>query len=215
MFGREIKNFGATMDLTFERPIAFAPGLFESVVDRLCSAVGFRVPADQIRVRHSDVLYQYDMHAAFFGGHGTFHRTAERMTFSLMNGQNRDDVRLILNLMWKFGREFLSEFQAPARFAVSINVDAGTSQERDEFLSRFAASPLVYSPGAIGYVKCDPYKEPIRVSVEPAVNAPEAVFVYLVVNLPGRDDFDVLMEETMLAFESAAKEFDIHLALSE
>jgi hypothetical protein len=66
----DIKVFNASVEVTFDKLVAFNSEFLQTVVEKLESVLGSRPPADQMRVRYTDSLYNYEFSVSFFGNNG-------------------------------------------------------------------------------------------------------------------------------------------------
>lgn len=58
MLTAQIREFAASMEAPFGRPVAFAPPLLDESIAKLGAALGFPLETDRVRMKLTDPLYQ-------------------------------------------------------------------------------------------------------------------------------------------------------------
>jgi hypothetical protein len=207
-----IRHFTSALDVTFPRPIAWTPGLLEESVSKLAEAIGFPLRSDQVKVRNTDILYNYELTASFFNGNASFTRNADKMSLTLNNAQGEEEQKLILEINERFGSLFLLNAKILVQFTLGAHIDVGTQQKRHQFLKRFSPSERVELSGAVGYVTSKNLEEeidPIRIMIEPSLSFPEALYVSWQVKLPSLRDWKGTINLILESFEEVAELYDL------
>ena len=92
-----IENFGLAVELPLLKPLGFTQARLEEFSGKLCDPVdGLSLRPDQLRLRRTDELYNYELTAQFFGENGWLVRTADRVKFGIRNGRTVADWNVIL-----------------------------------------------------------------------------------------------------------------------
>jgi len=164
-----------------------------------------------VRVRHSDILYNYDLTATFFNGNALFTRNADKMSLYLNNAQE-DEQKVVFDILERFGGLLSTGTRLPIQLLVTAHVDIGSQQNRQQFLKRYSPSERVELPGAVAYL---PSKlsgdgvDHIRFMIEPSLSLPEALFVSWRANLPSPEDWKNRIKLVLESFEEAARVYDL------
>jgi hypothetical protein len=203
MRSAEIREFAASMEVPFGKPIAFAPPVLDDSIAKLTTVLGFPPETDKIWMRLVDALYHYEVRAEFYGGSGVFHRSADRLLLTLQ-GRNFDDAKFIVGLLGKFGDQFLKEMNLGARLRVYAHLGLGSAEARDEYLKRFAIAPEIVHPGALGYVKEPESGITVKVTIEPSFSHPDAVFIVAEAEFPASDDWSSYIVSAIETLRKAA-----------
>src|SRR5882757_8792211 len=132
-----IEFFGVSIDVPFPAPLGFNQARLEDFGAKICDPLkGIGLRADQIRLRRTDELYNYELSAQFFGENGSLSRTAASIKLAIRNARNNADWNLIRETMVRFYN--LMEFLPTSLTILSTHVHAkfDTLRERDDFLSQ-------------------------------------------------------------------------------
>ncbi len=169
---------GMSFEATFARPKPFS----KDHIDRLATwitdpARGFGLRHEQVRARHTDVLFDYELSAVLFNGNGTLRFNAQGAYLNATGARSRDDIALLEDSVVRLLGEALLEEDASYAIAAHTVARAASPPERDEFLARFRPSPEVTGPGALGYVRLDSWPNEVRIAVEAASSSPDCLFL--------------------------------------
>jgi hypothetical protein len=212
MLTAEIREFAASMEVSFGRPVAFAPPLLDESVEKLTAALGFPLETDRVRMRVTDPLYQYELRAEFYGGSGVFLRTADRIFLSLRNARSSNDAKLVVGLIGKVGDQFLAQTALPAQIRISTHLGLGSAGARDEYLQRFRIGPEIKHPGALGYVQVPGTERVVRVTIEPSFSHPDAIFLVAEADFPASEDWSSAVNSAMNVFKDALCVYGVEVA---
>src|SRR5215218_5439212 len=98
-----IEFFGAAIEVPFPVPLGFQQARLEDFGAKICDPVkGLGLRPDQIRLRRTDELYNYELTAQFFGENGTLSRTADRTKLAVRNARTAGDWNIIHQTMSRF-----------------------------------------------------------------------------------------------------------------
>jgi hypothetical protein len=213
----DIKVFNASVEVTFDKPVAFKSEFLQTVAEKLESVLGSRPPADQMRVRYTDSLYNYEFSASFFGNNGGLTLRGDRMTLWLNNGIGAaGDVPFILAILKRFGLHLFSEKPASIMFSVAAHVDFEDNASRDAFLLRYDPTEGVGTvrAGALGYVTTQTWPVDIRVMLEPSFSNEECVYVLWSAGVPETEGWTNSIDKLVESFRAAAKVFGVEVLLT-
>jgi hypothetical protein len=205
-----IEIFGVAVDVPFPKPLGARQARLEEFSAALCDpATGLGLRPDQIRLRQTDELFQYELDARFFGENGWLTRTAERVKMGIRNARTAPDWKIITELLQKF-----YDLVEPARdgfSALSTHAHARfpSAEDRDHWLSRFAYSPLISRPASLGYVQIVDWEKEVRVLIEQSNAIPDAVFIAWDTQFRHGQDWASFLPTIPELMENSANLFDL------
>src|SRR5262245_37736675 len=124
MLEAEVQFFAIALEVYFSRPRPFAKEKIDDLAVWLTDAAdGFALRADQVHVRHTDIVFDYELSASFFGGNALFKRDAEKVLFSARGARTRQDLDLLHNTATRF----LKMASVPEQLHVSFSSNAHAS----------------------------------------------------------------------------------------
>ena len=83
-----IESFAVAVDVPFLSPLGFQQARLEEFAARICDREkGLSLRPDQIRLRRTDELYNYELSAQFFGENGSLTRTPLGVHLAIRNGR--------------------------------------------------------------------------------------------------------------------------------
>jgi hypothetical protein len=205
-----IEVFAVAVEIPFASPLGFHQAKLEEFGAKICNAqTGLNLRPDQIRLRRTDELYNYELIAQFFGENGTLIRNAAGMKFSIRNGRTAADWTIIQENLLRFYR--IMEFEPTTVSALVAHVHAKfpSLEERDEYLARFSASPLIARPAALGYVQIADWEKDIRVLIEQSNQVPQSVFVVWETQFTNSQDWETFLGTLPTVMENSANLFSL------
>jgi len=173
-----IEFFGVAVDVPFPAPLGFHQAGIEDYAAKLCDpAKGLGLRPQQIRLRRTDELFDYELTGQFFGDNGSVSRGPDRAKLSVRNARNGADWNLIHQTLSRFYVQ--SEFPETSVTTLSCHVHAKfpSADDRDGFLSQFSHSFDVLRPACLGYVRIMDWEKEIRLLIEQSNVVANAVFV--------------------------------------
>jgi hypothetical protein len=205
-----IQVFSITLEAFFRRPKPFAKDKIDQIAEWLTdSADGFALRPDQVRVRHTDIVFDYELSASFYGGNATFHRDAEKSALSARGARTRQDADLLRGAAERFARFAASEEKLPLVFSANAHASLPSVAAREQFLEGLRPDPRVISPGALGYVQLVEWPDAIRIAIEPSFNAPQSLFFSWQTNLAASEDWQSTFEILVGLIEKATAVYGI------
>lgn len=179
MLEAEIQLFAISLEAHFSRPRPFAKEKIDELAAWLTDATeGFALRAEQVRVRHTDIVFEYELSASFFGGNATFKRDAEKVVFSARGARTRQDAEILHQTAARFVRAIAAPEQLYVVFSANAHASLGSEKVREAYLAGFRPNNQVVGPGALGFVRLDRWPEDIRIAIEPSINMPNSLFFY-------------------------------------
>lgn len=205
-----IEIFGVAVDIPFPGPLGFNQARLEDFGAKVCDATkGLGLRVDQIRLRRTDELYNYEFSAQFFGENGTLVRTADRIKIGIRNARNAADWNLVRETLVRFYG--LMEFLPTTLTALSshVHVKFESQGERDEFLSQFDQGTAVIRPAGLGYVRIADWEKEIRVLMETSNAVPDGLFVAWDTQFTNSQDWDTFLYSVPTMMENSANIFGL------
>jgi hypothetical protein len=190
-----VQVFSITLEAFFPRPKPFAKDKIDEIAEWLTDSVdGFALRPDQVRVRHTDIVFDYVLSASFYGGNATFLRDAEKAVLFARGARTRQDADLLRGAAMRFARFAAEEEKLPLMFSANAHASLPSVDDRERFLEGLRPDPRVISPGALGYVQIEGWPDGIRVTIEPSFNAPQSLFFSWQTNLAASEDWQTAFE---------------------
>ena len=169
--------FGISIDIRFPKPRSFSKQRLDGLLVRLTdSENGLALRSDQIRLRHNDFAFDYELKASFLANNAVLIHDAEKFFLSVSGGRTEADTRLLVETAKRF--LWSSEVSSDDVGLLWINTHAkvDTKERRDEFLRGFAADSKITGPGALAYVHVAEWPDDVRFSLEPSLGVPDSLF---------------------------------------
>jgi len=160
MVEAEVQLFAISLEAHFIRPRPFAKDKIDELAGWLTDAAeGFALQPEQVRVRCTDIVFDYELSASFFGGNATFKRDAEKTAFTARGARTRQDADILHQSAARFVKAIAAPEHLNVAFSANAHASLGTDAERETFLARFRPSGQVVGPGALGLVRLDNWPE--------------------------------------------------------
>lgn len=177
MFEAEVQLFAIALEVHFSRPRPFAKDKIDELAAWLTdTADGFALRPEQVRVRHTDIVFDYELSASLFGGNATFKQDAEKAVFTARGARTRQDADLLHQTAARFVKAVATPEQLYVVFSANAHASLASEGERDAYLAGFRPSRQVIGPGALGVVRLDGWPEDIRIAIEPSIGMPSSLF---------------------------------------
>lgn len=212
-----VQVFSITLEAFFPRPKPFAKDKIDQIAEWLTdSNDGFALRPDQVRVRHTDIIFDYVLSASFYGGNATFLRDAEKAVLFARGARTRQDAELLRGAAMKFARFAAAEEKLPLMFSANAHASLPSVDDREQFLEGLRPDPRVTSPGALGYVHMEGWADAVRVAIEPSFNAPQSLFISWQTNLAASEDWQSTFETLVGVIQEATTVYGVQfLPLAE
>jgi hypothetical protein len=205
-----IEFFGVAVEVAFPSPLGFTQARLEDFGAKICDpAKGLGLRVDQIRLRRTDELYNYELSAQFFGENGSLSRTAASIKLAIRNARNNADWNLIRETMVRFYS--LMEFLPNTLTALSTHVHAKCEslRDRDDFLSQFDTGASVIRSAGLGYVRIADWEKEIRVLIENSNATADGLFVAWDTQFTNSQDWDSFLYTLPTMMENSANIFGL------
>lgn len=206
-----IELFGIHLDVPFPAPLGYTAARLDDFASRLCDpAVGIGgLRVDQVRLKRWDDLFGYEMTAQFFGENGTLTRTADRVKIGVRNARTAGDWKIICETLTRFYKLVDLPPDSITTLSAHAHPRFPSVEERDEFLQRFAYTPMVTKPAALGYVQILDWEKDIRVLIEQSNVVAEGVFMMWDTQFTNDQDWDTFLPTLSTLMDEAANFFDL------
>ena len=210
MLEADIQVFAMTMEVYFNRPRPFAKDKIDELATWLTdSDEGFSLRPEQVRVRHTDIVFDYELSATFFGGNVTFKRDAEKTVLTARGARTRQDAVVLQET----ASRFIKVIAAPERLYVSFSANAhaalASEETRQTFLASFRPNEAVVHAGALGFVKLQDWTEEVRIAIEPSFGLPKSLFFTWHTRFLAADDPLPLLQALVAAGGEAAEVYGV------
>ncbi len=171
-----VQKFGVSLDARFPTPVAFPDAKvheFSSAMIRL-----FGITSEQFKLRHSDILFGYELKASFYNGAALLERNADRLVLSFNDATTAAHRDFIVPLLEKYWGGIAKEIDPRGNFSVSLHASFQSEAEFTEFFKPSCRGDGVISEGRIGVLRVATWPEEVRLSIERSVLYPHSMFVY-------------------------------------
>ncbi len=177
MLEAEVQVFAIALEVYFSRPRPFAKDKIDELATWLTDAAeGFALRPEQVRVRHTDIVFDYDLSASFFGGNATFKRDAEKAVFSARGARTRQDADILHQTAARFVKAIAAPEQLYVAFSANAHASLASEGAREAYLADFRPNDRVVGPGALGFVRLEGWPEDVRIAIEPSIGIPSSLF---------------------------------------
>ena len=206
--------FGITLDVRFPTPRPFSNERLNRLLTRLIdSENGLALRSEQMRVRTTELGFDYEIKAFFLGANAFLVSDAEKFFLSISGGRTQADAQLIIQTAKRFLWAGEVSDQDTVIFGANTHARADSHEKRDEFLQRFRIAEQIVGPGAVGYIRVPNWTDDVRFSVEPSLGIPEALFLAWNTRFRGvswldsGDELNGMLESTAAIFGIQFKPF--------
>lgn len=212
MIQATVQVFSITLEAFFPRPKPFAKDQVDRIAEWLTDpAAGFSLRADQVRTRNTDIVFDYELRASFYGGNATFHRDAEKETLTARGARTRQDGDLLLETAMRFARFVTAEEKMPLILSANAHASLPSREMREQFLAGLRPDVRVVSPGILGYVQLDGTADAMRVSIEPSFSDDQSLFFYWQTRLAVPGDWPSAFKSAIGAIREATSIYGVEL----
>jgi hypothetical protein len=210
MLEAEVQFFAIALEILFPRPRPFVKEKIDDLAVWLTdSKDGFALRPEQVRVRHHDIVFDYELTASFFGGNAVLKRDAEKIAFSARGARTRADLELLHNAATRFLKVAAAPEQLYVSFSSNAHAALTSESVRDSYLARFQPKEGVVHAGALGYVRNESWPEEIRIAIEPSIGMPNGLFFTWQTRISPSGDVARTLTNLVTALEDAARLYGI------
>lgn len=206
-----IEIFGIHVEVPFAAPQGFAAARLDDFGAKLCDpATGLSgLRPDQVRLKRWDDLFGYELGVQFFGENGSLTRTADRVKIGVRNARTAGDWKIICDTLTRFYD--IMDFPADSVTTLSAHAHPRfpSTEDRDGFLQRFAYTPMVTKPAALGYVQILDWEKDVRVLIEQSNVVQDAVFVMWDTQFSNDQHWETFLPTLSTLMDEAANFFDL------
>lgn len=205
-----IEVFGISVEVPFPAPLAFGQARLEDFGGQLCDAAnGLGLRPEQIRLRRTDELYNYELSAQFFGENGVLSRTADRIKFGVRNARTAADWNIIHHSLVRFYNVMDFSATTQTNLSAHVHVKFPSATERDDYLAQFGRGLEVVRPASLGYVRIRDWEKDIRVLIEQSNVVPDALFVAWDTQFAHPQEWDTFLSTLPTVMENSANAFGL------
>lgn len=203
---------GFTAELSFQKAKPFSKEYLDDIAIWLTDPdTGFGLRPEQLRVRHTDIMFDYELTAVLFNGNGMLRYNSRGATLNATGARTVEDIRLLQDAVFRFIQK-LGEFD-PSIFSISANAFAQTesTEARNHFLEQFRLSEEAILPGTLAYLKLPEWPYPIRVALEGAVSDDDNLFLAWSTRIENSTQWPEMLETLPHVFVRSAKCLNVSL----
>jgi hypothetical protein len=205
-----IEFFGVAIDVPFAAPLGYQHARIEDFGMKLCDpAQGIGLRFDQIRLRRTDELFNYELSAHFFGDNGTLTRTADRVKLQVRNARTPADWKVIINMLTRFYGLLNIAPTTLTILSTHVHAKFPSAEERDGYLGHFAQGLELSRPAALGYVRIVEWEKDIRVMVEQSNVVQNGIFTAWDTQFPNLQDWETFLPTIPTMMENSANVFGL------
>lgn len=206
----EVQIFAIALEVDFSRPRPFAKDKIDELAAWLTDAAeGFALRPEQVRVRHTDIVFDYELSASFFGGNASFKRDAEKAVLSARGARTRQDADILHQTAARFVKAIAAPEQLYVTFSANAHASLGSEGVREAYLTGFRPSSKVVAPGALGFVRLDDWPEDIRIAIEPSIGMSSSLFFSWNTRFLPSDDPMQSLQALVTALQGAAQIYGV------
>lgn len=177
MIETKITVFSIMLEVYFLRPRPFSKDKMDLLAEWLTDPLkGLGLRPDQVRVRHTDIIFDYELAASFYGGNASIVYNAEKAILSARGARTRQDAELLHSAAVKFAQFVASEENLPIGFSANAHATLPTIKDRELYLDALRPHPRVTNPGALGYINVEGWADTIRIAIEPSLSEAQSLF---------------------------------------
>jgi hypothetical protein len=214
MLDGEVQVFMIALEVYFGRPRPFAKDRMDDLAAWLTDATeGLALRPEQVRVRHTDIVFDYEVSASFFGGNATFKLDAEKAVLSARGARTQQDADVVQQTAARFVKAIASREQLPVAFSGNAHVSLSSESAREAYLAAFRPSSQVVGPGALGFVRVEGWPEDIRIAIEPSLGMPKSLFLSWNTRFLPSGDPAQMLQGLVSALGAAAQVYGVNLKL--
>lgn len=205
-----IDLFGVSIEVPFPRPLGVAQANLEAFASALCDPdTGLGLRPDQVRLRRTDELFNYELTAQFFGENGSLVRTADRVKISIRNARTAADWNIVHQTLVRFYQLMDLPDSTLSTLSAHAHARFPSGLERAAFLQQFAQDFDVVRPAGLGYVRIADWEKDVRVLIEQSNIVPDAAFMAWDTQFSHPQDWDTFIAIIPTVLEYTANVFGI------
>ena len=170
----------------------------------------FRLPSDQIRLRHFDILYGYELKASFFNGTAKLERNADHVQLSISDASTAAHRDAIIEIVEQYSAAIFAEVDSKVAFSISLHATFESEEKYVEFFKPFGRCPEVLTEGIVATLKVSTWPESVRIVLENSLVHQNSMFILFnsVIALPTEIN---ILQKIAESIGESAKLFGIEL----
>jgi hypothetical protein len=170
--------FGISVDIRGRNSLPFSKERLDKVMSRLLDTEnGLALRSDQIRLRATDLAFDYELKATLLSGNGFFVHDAEKFYLGVSGGRNQADARLLAETAKRFLWVGETSDKDWGLLSVNTHAKAASAEDRDRFLNTFKTDKRIVGPAALAYVSEEGWADHVRFGVEPSLGVTDSLFL--------------------------------------
>ena len=205
-----IDILGINLDIPLVPPRTKSGAELDAFALWLChSDEGLGLRPDQVRLRKSDELFDYELAAQFFGDNGLITHTADRLKLMIRNARTSGDWEIVRRVLVRFYTRMAFPPESVTTFAANVHSRLSSSEEFDTYFQPFVQPEMSTRPALFSYVKIADWESEIRVLIEKSNAFPDALFVAWETKFTNEQDWESFIGSLPTMLENSAHLFDL------
>ncbi len=214
MFLLRNQNLSATMELTFQAPVAFDKDSLKSIATSALGAFSqFSLRPNQIWQRIGDALFDYELSFTMFNGQASFRLGPERALVNVQNARGRRDAEVLLHCLVSAAECFQTNPVQRAFLQAQCHGLFDPEVGSETFFASFTdPAQNVVDGGRIAVVQEKEWITPVRISVERSIQFKNAAFITWSADRPGKTDLEEL-RDVANTFDKASQKIGLKVEI--
>jgi hypothetical protein len=196
MFLLRNQNLSATMELTFQAPVAFDKDSLKNIATSALGAFSqFSLRPNQIWQRIGDALFDYELSFTMFNGQASFRIGPERALVNVQNARGRRDAEVMLQCLVSAAECFQTNPIQRTFLQAQCHGLFEPEADSEAFFASFTEpAQNVIDGGRIAFVQEKEWIAPVRISVERSIAFKNAAFIIWSADRTGKTNLEGLRE---------------------
>lgn len=208
-----IEVFSVFLEAYFPRPRPFAKDQLDRAASWLTDPKALGLRPNQVRVRHTDIIFDYELRAELYGGNAALELNASRIEFNAHGARTAADLRLLERAMGLVGAFAADLTQESLSFGVGGNAHAALSSSnvREELMRTWSLAPHIGEPIAGGYLSFEGWENRMRFQIEPSFQSPKSLFFSWRTDMAQPDDWGFTFSQILRIISLGAADFGLKI----
>jgi len=205
-----IDILGINLDIPLLPPRTKRGADLEAFGTWLCDGEdGLGLRPDQVRLRKSDDLFDYELVAQFFGDNGLITHTADRIKLMIRNARTAADWVIVRRVLLRFYTRMNFAPESVTTFSATVHSRLSSDTDLNAYFAPFAQPRMSARPALFSYVKIADWESEIRVLIEKSNALPDAVFIAWETKFTNTQDWESFIGSLPTVLENSVHLFDL------
>jgi hypothetical protein len=205
------KNCGVTFESFFKKAILFKEAHLDEIAQKALEAfASYGLKPAQIVVRSGDQTFNYELSFSLFNGNGTFRISAEKLEVLLQNATGDKDLEIVHDCIAKIYEHVPLPEISSTLISANAHATFPSVEELQQYQLKFAnPEKQIVTGGIIAYVRCQNWKEEIRLAIDKSLAFPTGLFLAWSTTYRDSKPSRVVLNCVKEAFEESATKFGL------